>query len=588
MNLLLRMIIYVGIGSFLIISNVWYIRSIVNEFSNKKSNIIAPFSILGKEDKDGSYGTYLAEMLIAEIGEIKQQMKISQTALEIAKQPISSSQIRRQDTINIPLSIPEEIFDPLDLELTLGGVEIGGIISWLYNSLSTKKILKFSVHYQDDRATLIGTINSNNNLRIYLKNLKPKNEEIISSAAYIITQREFSKNFSEVDNLDVVEFRLLLNTLHKAAQLEQQITLGRIVNKEYKELLLAMEKIAKKIPRWKPLLHLTGEIAEKSSLIDKAIKYYEMELKETDPKDNTYQPLSLKITTLKNQIASSVKITNNLPAQPISSQKFLEKLRNSDAGKSILKLVNASFFNMKNQPTIAVLGGIPSKNVVPEEQTKILPISNPAQQADAFMSEYIGTVIQTIRLIAPDCNFIFQSMFTDSGGVSTSEMIRSIDALINASPDIILITFGPIDSSLYEKLFQKAINQGILVIIVAGNDGPNREIHNLPIFEKLMIVSATDKLGNPAPFTQKTQSSFWAPGVDIPVYLEQNGKIVVSNRKGTTYSAAIAAAIAARLLAEEPDLSLTSLLARLKNTSRVIVPPNGPPVLNLNGALKVE
>ena len=70
MNLLIRLMLYLGAGAVLVAGNLWYLRSLLGEFSKSSPNIIAPFQIMGKTDQDGSLGMSLSHMLIARIGKI--------------------------------------------------------------------------------------------------------------------------------------------------------------------------------------------------------------------------------------------------------------------------------------------------------------------------------------------------------------------------------------------------------------------------------------------------------------------------------------------------------------------------------------
>ena len=610
MNLLFRLILYLGIGILLVGVNFWYVSSLINSLF-KTSTSIAPFSVIGKKDEDGSLGKYLAYMLAAQVGKIRQEMVTSVRAFESVQvsKPISST----NETLTIPRKITTQdvnlggiqlsstsqllISDFPDPKLTFtfggGKVEFSGVISWLRETLSNDKVLKFSVHYYEDSALLVGATGIEGDFPIYIPDLEAKDKEIVAALAYTITQREFAKRIPEMGALDLNSFQSLLATLHQAAQLNQQVALGLNAEDGYRQLLPSMEKLADKMPQWKPLLRLTAEMAQNASEIAKAIEYYRMELSKTDRGSPSYEELSSQIEILEQQLLAESKVAGSadVPRANLDSEAILEQLRNSVAGQLVLAQINVSDFKMANRPTIAVLGGLPQQDIMPSDQLKFLPSSSKDQQPDPFMAEYISTLVQTVRLVAPEANFIFQSIPGVHGGASEAAMVRSISDLIASSPDIILITLGPLNADIFEKLFEQAINQGILIVNAAGNYGPDKPIalEGKSVIEKMMVVSATDERGQAAKFTQFNDSTFWAPGVNIPVYLKKNGEGNFSTRSGTSYSSALAAGLAARLLAQEPELSIDALLQTLRNTSRAIIDSNSPPpVLDLGAALQVS
>ena len=80
---------------------------------------------------------------------------------------------------------------------------------------------------------------------------------------------------------------------------------------------------------------------------------------------------------------------------------------------------------------------------------------------------------------------------------------------------------------------------------------------------------------------RSTKDVFWAPGEKIPVE-PKPGK--PEARAGTTYAAALAAGVVARILAEHPKIESKRLLDTLRETSRP-AKAGGPAILNLEGAL---
>jgi len=50
-----------------------------------------------------------------------------------------------------PPSLPERLFAPVSINMTVGEVEVGGILSWAQRALSRDETLQVAVQYDGDR-----------------------------------------------------------------------------------------------------------------------------------------------------------------------------------------------------------------------------------------------------------------------------------------------------------------------------------------------------------------------------------------------------------------------------------------------------
>jgi hypothetical protein len=55
-----------------------------------------------------------------------------------------------------------------------------------------------------------------------------------------------------------------------------------------------------------------------------------------------------------------------------------------------------------------------------------------------------------------------------------------------------------------------AMNRSVRIAIIAV------PFSGTPLLDRIVMVSAVDNGGKPAPFTQIDAKAFWAPGVDLP------------------------------------------------------------------------
>ncbi len=204
-------------------------------------------------------------------------------------------------------------------------------------------------------------------------------------------------------------------------------------------------------------------------------------------------------------------------------------------------------------------------------------------QTDKFMQEYLDTVVQWVRLIAPQANFVFRPSRGAAGAFSDLDLRDAVSELIDARPDILLITLGPLDSHFYAERLNEAATAGTLVVIAAGND-PKHPVPfaNSPLLDRFLVVSAVTMTGEPAVFTSSHAKAVWAPGVDLPVTVGDD----MLRRSGTTYAAAVAAGLAARVLAERQLANPDEAVRLLRSSAKPAPGRTTPAILNLDAALK--
>lgn len=137
------------------------------------------------------------------------------------------------------------------------------------------------------------------------------------------------------------------------------------------------------------------------------------------------------------------------------------------------------------------------------------------------------------------------------------------DAVDKFKCDIILIPSGTKkeDMQLKEAVLYAAKN-GATIISCAGNDG-TKDIFYPGGYDEVICVGSSDEDGNRASFSQDNDTvDILERGCDLRL-LTLNGKRI--RGEGTSYSAAIAAGRAAKLLLENPKLTASEIKERLKD-----------------------
>jgi hypothetical protein len=566
MDTLIKILLYLLVGLGLLTVNLWFARAVYHALLEQPPMVIAPFHVVGKDDAGGRLGVTLATMLLARLGRIREEMKSSYRALQAARQRQGQPVVQTLDVPDPdPGWVPERLFAPLDLKMTVAGVEVGGLIAWIHSALSRDSLLQVAVYYDGERAVATTHMGGSGEQSLWIL-AKGSDEEIVTDIAYALTHGQFARRMPEVTALERGEFKTLLSTLHRVAEVNRQVARGQAPQQVYTELLPPLEGLVKKAPSWRDLVRLTGGVAENAGDVAKAVALYQRELEFTDAKDPGRAEIMARIERLAQRIAATAAPQAAFP----------------------LNLLGVTSHEMRGMPVVAVVGGVPPADALPRERYEVVadlvaqsPVQAPPAGGDDFMSEYTLTVVQVVQLVAPQARFLFAPLRAPSGGTTMSDLLRALDELIKRRPDILLVTLGPLEGPAFERLFQAAVDAGIVVVIAAGNDpGKPPPFANTPLFKRLMVVAAADAEGGEAKFTQKAKEIFWAPGEKIPVQVQPGRP---DARAGTSYAAALAAGVAARLRSEHPSTGLQLLLDTLRETSRP-AKAGGPAILNLDAA----
>jgi tetratricopeptide (TPR) repeat protein len=203
-----------------------------------------------------------------------------------------------------------------------------------------------------------------------------------------------------------------------------------------------------------------------------------------------------------------------------------------------------------------------------------IPSERSGEDEDSFGH---GTRIAAlVAALAPSARILSIKCFSSSESGGLDVVAASIRLATEKHVDVILLPLGGAGSSpALDAAIKDARTAGALVVAAAGNDGaPTPTIPaRLP---GVLAVGALENSGKrPAPFTNFGTGVLYAPGVDILMPAKDG----LAKQSGTSFSAAIAAAIAAVTWGAKPDLSAQQLQELLRSSAVNLGPvPNKPQV----------
>jgi hypothetical protein len=583
----MRIAVFVFTGFVLLLLNLWYIRSIYRTYiSTDLPEVVAPFQFIGRDDPKGDKGRALAQMLVSRLDSLQREIAQAQKALEEATP--QQAVVTRGDVPNI-VDRPEQIYirtrvlDIPELQVKVSGVEVSNLLTWGYRAVAEGRSIRVSLYYPEgaQKVTVAAGLDTRGIGDLWISEIASNDlgviEEIANEIIHQVLIRE--GRIPESSGLDREEYGQLVSSLKSIAELNRKVRQGYAPPlSRYSEVVNRLEPLIERTPRWRALIRLTAQAAENGRNLAKARDLYGRELALVDPKKepDNYNKLKDKVKELADTLGQPA-LTQ---ASPVARAAIV-----STWPGNILAI--PSGVGMKGAPRIAVLGGVPLPEILKGLDHEVVNQKENGEEDDSTMREHIATVVEAVQIVAPQAHFIFAEMRSFSGGAVISDLLNSLRALSKTKPHVLLVPLrAQHHSPEYAAEFARLAKM-FVIVVAGGNDGLTSPVQfdEEKLLNDLISVAAVDKKGRPADFSSKSDQAFWAPGVDIPLQIVVDKLSTPQIRNGTSYSAALAAGVVARVLDERKDLSPQEVIKLLRETSKAIA-DGGPPVLNLAAALE--
>jgi len=452
--------------------------------------------------------------------------------------------------------------EALDIAVEFAGskVETKGLQSILSFDSQKRGALSISLLLEKRDGKLTGLASSNfppNNAYGFAVPIEGSAREIAESIAMRFIQAHYAAEDSFYSALDPQDFQMLSKIRRRAAEIAIRASGGSAASEEdpiKKEAKAAYNEIAQLVRRYtrRPEFQKLGAYLASVSEDFEQAKIHLHLVKQLSKDANEISALDQMIVALETDAGTRLaKATPvSVPPDLLVEQAGVSKLELSVLVEPALKSAGIAAFadqvrsteSARTPDVILVLGAF--DGLAPFAD-RISPLDDRGYDPKDNLLSHTQNVASLIATLAPTARIRVVKALSGNGSGTKAEVIAAVDRAVAVNPEIIVLPLGPFDTEADKSMLERAGKQS-LVLVAAGNDGKElvRSKANVP---GVLYVGAASR-------EQEESYSNFGEGVDIfapasVLTFDNSGKVERMN--GTSFSVAIAAAVAANIAALE-------------------------------------
>jgi hypothetical protein len=241
---------------------------------------IAPFLIGGMSDAAPEFGIALANMLRARLERLQRELESARLTLE---RQLSIVEAFADDptAIVLPTSVdvPRSVFEPVNIEVSIGKVSVGGLLSWLQRWALQDRTLQLTALFEGGRVIVSGSLEP-----LQVSKVKDLWVETAASAESVVTKtahallqsRVAESGKGPIQALDVDEFEDLLWCLYELAELNRRAMAGgssEVASSRSACVLDRLTPLADRFPEWEAMMRLAVAVAESAEKPEDARRF---------------------------------------------------------------------------------------------------------------------------------------------------------------------------------------------------------------------------------------------------------------------------------------------------------------------------
>ncbi|SFF79885.1 S8 family peptidase [Neptunomonas qingdaonensis] len=441
----------------------------------------------------------------------------------------------------------------LDIAIEFAGskVETKGLNSLLSIDSQHKGALSIALLLEKQGDKFIGLASSSfasNNAYGFAIPIEGKAQTIAEEIAMRFVQAHYAEEDSFYSALEPTDFRTFWMIRKNAAEIAIKASSGNdaSVQQEAKNAYDSIKHLVHRYTKRPELQKLAAYLSSVSEDYAQAITHLRF-LSDSIQSDEEKNKIYGMVSALEADARSNIDIEATTSSQSLVSTAYpgfteLEAGILSDPlisamGASQLSQVIQHMDSARKPDLILVLGAF---DKLAPFGSRVAPLSEQDRDVNDSLLPHTESVASVIATLAPSANVKVVKALDGSGGGTEAKILEAINRAIAAKPEVIVIPLGPISDIVKRSLAQAAKNS--LVLVAAGNEREKMEHAKIP---GVVFVGAENE-GAPAGYSNYGKGvDFYAPGSVMT--FDHGGKL--ARMTGTSYSVAIASAIAANLAA---------------------------------------
>jgi len=338
-DVLAKVAAFMSVGALILAINLWYAKALYDSFGGG-GIVIAPVKVYGANEKLVGLDENLSRLLLSSISTIEWSLEQSQAELRkpVAKesqssdptQPDASEKAVPPSSIGVIglLGAPRlagldaRLFEPSNIEATVGGVDVGGLLPRVQRWFVQDKILALSASFVDEKTVIVAgdieVLKSGDPRPLRLKINAATPETIAEEIAYELVRRRLSTSNSFYERLQPDEFKVLVSSVGTVADINQRVNKYGIPPKgEYAEVSKGLSALADELTTWSELNHFAASVAESAEEYSEALALYERVRKLTVSPELAAQ-LDEKIAALKDRAGTTANETDRIALEKMA------------------------------------------------------------------------------------------------------------------------------------------------------------------------------------------------------------------------------------------------------------------------------
>jgi hypothetical protein len=269
---------------------------------SRRDLYIAPFHVAG-DNTDPGLGVALANMLRARLERLQRELASARATLDEQPSRQSGPEASEDPTsIILPSSIavPRGLLDPVNIEVSIGKVAVGGLLTWLQKWALESRTLRFTLYYEGGRAVVSGNIEALPGARIndLWIEVEGSPEVIVTKTAHALLQSQLAQDArGPLGALDLSEFEDLLSCLYELSNINRRASLGgsrEEIAARSTSIVDRLVPLTTRFPEWVPLFRLAAGVAELAGRFDQALSLRDSvklasEMRDSENLEETFQ-----------------------------------------------------------------------------------------------------------------------------------------------------------------------------------------------------------------------------------------------------------------------------------------------------------